>query len=332
MADHPYIAIEGAIGVGKTTLARILGEALPAEVLLEVFEENPFLSDFYADRARYAFQTQLFFLLSRYRQQYKIIAETLRRGRLVSDYLFAKDWLFAHLNLAGDELAMYERVHAILGEQIPRPDLVIHLEASTDTLMQRIAFRDRVYERGMDRDYIDALRLAYERFLGEYAEAPILVLDTDSLDFVRSLDHRAEVVSRVKQALQAATFQPHLPELEAPPSATPDLEQSRRLPDLQRFQKLLDREDEGSSDPFLAYISLTERLGALGEVLTQAWIKREQLLPQVGNRREAQDRALEVLQPHLQDQLSGVLACLLRIANNAGADLESSYLRKMRQK
>src|SRR5512136_940416 len=148
---HPYIAIEGAIGVGKTTLARFLGEGLSAELLLEVFEENPFLSDFYADRARYAFQTQIFFLLSRYRQQHSVIANTISRMPLVSDYLFAKDWLFAHLNLAGDELAMYERVHAILGEQIPAPALVVYLKASTDTLLQRIAHRDRPYERKMAR-------------------------------------------------------------------------------------------------------------------------------------------------------------------------------------
>ena len=139
MPALPYIAIEGAIGVGKTTLARLLGESLPAEVLLEVFEENPFLGSFYADRARYAFQTQVFFLLSRYRQQHRVIAETIQRTPLVSDYLFAKDWLFAHLNLGGDELSMYERVHAILGEQIPAPSLVIYLRASTETLMQRIA-------------------------------------------------------------------------------------------------------------------------------------------------------------------------------------------------
>jgi deoxyguanosine kinase len=146
VAFHPYIVVEGAIGVGKTTLARILGEVLPAEVLLEVFEENPFLSDFYADRQRYAFQTQLFFLLSRYRQQDKIVASTLPRSILVSDYLFAKDWLFAHLNLAGDELAMYERVHAILGEQIPAPGLVVYLRASIDVLMDRIRYRGRSYE------------------------------------------------------------------------------------------------------------------------------------------------------------------------------------------
>src|SRR5512140_1401750 len=127
-----YIAIEGVIGVGKTTLARLLQPSFEnSDLLLEVFEENPFLSDFYADRARYAFQTQIFFLLSRYRQQHKVISDTLAQATLISDYLFAKDWLFAHLNLQGDELAMYERVHAILGEQIPQPDLVVYLRTST---------------------------------------------------------------------------------------------------------------------------------------------------------------------------------------------------------
>ena len=192
MSAHPYIAIEGAIGVGKSTLARILGEALSAEVLLEVFEENPFLSDFYADRARYAFQTQIFFLLSRYRQQHGVITATLNRNGLVSDYLFAKDWLFAHLNLGGDELAMYQRVHAILGEQIPTPSLVVYLKASTDTLMQRIASRDRPYERQMARDYIHALRLAYESFFSDYPTAPLLVIDTDDMDFVRNEHDRAK--------------------------------------------------------------------------------------------------------------------------------------------
>ena len=171
MPPHPYIAIEGAIGVGKTSLARILGQALSAEILLEVFEENPFLSDFYTDRARYAFQTQIFFLLSRYRQQHRVIVNTVKTSPLVSDYLFAKDWLFAHLNLAGDELAMYERVHSILGEQIPTPNLVVYLKAPTDTLMRRIAFRDRAYERQMSPEYIEALRLAYETFFSEYTAA-----------------------------------------------------------------------------------------------------------------------------------------------------------------
>ena len=114
MVRNPFIAIEGVIGVGKTSLARLMRDSFVAELLLEVFEENPFLSDFYADRERYAFQTQIFFLLSRYRQQYRVIGPTLSHSALISDYSFAKDRLFAHLNLSGDELDMYERVHGVL--------------------------------------------------------------------------------------------------------------------------------------------------------------------------------------------------------------------------
>ena len=153
-----YIAIEGVIGVGKTTLARLLQPAFDASLLLEVFEENPFLSDFYADRERYAFQTQIFFLLSRYHQQRRAVGELLaEKDRLLSDYTFEKDALFARINLTGDELDMYFRVHDALAEKIIRPDLILYLRASTDTLMARIAFRDRPYERNMERDYIHQL-------------------------------------------------------------------------------------------------------------------------------------------------------------------------------
>ena len=153
-----YVAIEGVIGVGKTTLARLLQPHFDAELLLEVFEENPFLSNFYSDRARYAFQTQIFFLLSRYRQQLNTVPELLsNRKNLLSDYTFAKDALFAGINLEGDELDMYNKVHEALGEKIPNPDLIVYLQASTDVLMQRIAFRDRPYERDIERVYIEKL-------------------------------------------------------------------------------------------------------------------------------------------------------------------------------
>jgi deoxyadenosine/deoxycytidine kinase len=230
---HPYIAIEGAIGVGKTSLARILGEALSAEILLEVFEENPFLSDFYTDRARYAFQTQIFFLLSRYRQQHRVIARTVKTSPLVSDYLFAKDWLFAHLNLTGDELAMYERVHSILGEQIPTPSLVVYLKAPTETLMRRIAFRDRAYERQMSTEYIEALRLAYERFFNEYTATTVLAIDTEDLDFVHDNVARVEIVNRMKNAIRGDAQQLTFPDMALQTELTVDSDIGRRQPDFQ---------------------------------------------------------------------------------------------------
>ncbi|HBY08813.1 MAG TPA: hypothetical protein DEH22_13925, partial [Chloroflexi bacterium] len=159
-----YIAIEGVIGVGKTTLARLLQSNFHAQLLLEVFEENPFLAEFYGDRERYAFQTQIFFLLSRYHQQ-KAVPKHLSNGdHLIADYTFEKDALFAGINLQGDELDIYHEVHEALGEKIPHPNLTIYLRASTEVLMQRIASRDRSYERNMEWDYIDQLNRAYEMF------------------------------------------------------------------------------------------------------------------------------------------------------------------------
>jgi deoxyguanosine kinase len=328
---HPYIAIEGAIGVGKTSLARILGEALSAEILLEVFEENPFLSDFYTDRARYAFQTQIFFLLSRYRQQHKVIAQTLRASPLVSDYLFAKDWLFAHLNLARDELAMYERVHSILGEQIPSPTLVVYLRAPTDTLMGRIAFRDRTYERQMSAEYIDSLRLAYDAFFGGYITSNLLAIDTEDLDFVHDTTARTEIVRRVREAVQASAYQlplPDMPPLQTEPPVNLDV--GRRLPDFQRLHRLRDRDQGSTSDLFLEFIGLTEELGEVGRTLREVWLKQELLLAQVGNRQEAKQRALDSTVADLQGQLADVFAALLKIANVAGIDLENAYISRLR--
>jgi deoxyadenosine/deoxycytidine kinase/NTP pyrophosphatase (non-canonical NTP hydrolase) len=328
--NHAYIAIEGPIGVGKTTLARILGDVLPAEILLEVFEENPFLGDFYADRARYAFQTQIFFLLSRYRQQHRVIANTLARSPLVSDYLFAKDWLFAHLNLAGDELAMYERVHAILGQQIPTPGLVIYLNASTDTLLARIAYRDRSYERRMERAYLDDLRRAYERFFAAYTDAPVLTLDTDGIDIVRDAAARAEVIARVKTALKLDGYQLPLADLtETPAAPSSAASRGRRLGDFQQFHRVLDREKGFLADLYLNYIGLTEEVGEIGRVLKHAWRRQEQARDQVGNRQEAQDLAISAARADLQEELADALAFLLKMANDAQIDLESAYLKKM---
>lgn len=208
-----YIAIEGVIGVGKTTLARLLQPAFQAVLLLEVFEENPFLSDFYADRERYAFQTQIFFLLSRYHQQRKAVGELLsEKENLFSDYTFEKDALFARINLEGDELEMYYRVHDALAEKIVRPDLILYLRASTEILMQRIAFRDRPYERNMEKDYIHQLNLAYEAFFGAHHQgAVVLQIDTDNLDYVRNPEALKFVENRIRQTLRLPPFQQELP-------------------------------------------------------------------------------------------------------------------------
>lgn len=206
-----YIAIEGVIGVGKTTLARLLQPRFAqSDLLLEVFEENPFLSDFYGDRARYAFQTQIFFLLSRYHQQNNTVPAILERGRtLISDYTFAKDSLFARINLHGDELTMYHRVHQALSEKIPLPDLTVYLSANVNTLMARIALRDRSYERTMERSYIADLAAAYDEFFSS-STAPYLVIDSNPLDFVRYPEHLNLIENRIREALGISPYQPTL--------------------------------------------------------------------------------------------------------------------------
>jgi len=211
-----YLAIEGVIGVGKTTLARLLQPAFKADLLLEVFEENPFLSSFYADRERYAFQTQIFFLLSRYHQQRRVAPLALGESNaLIADYTFQKDALFARINLAGDELEMYYRVHEALAEKIHQPHLIVYLRADTETLMQRIAFRDRPYERQMDRAYIDRLNQSYDQFFAlSHPYTPTLTIDSNSLNFVSHPEDLKLIETRIRQALKMAPFQAELPYLE----------------------------------------------------------------------------------------------------------------------
>jgi deoxyguanosine kinase len=212
-----YLAIEGVIGVGKTTLARLMQSRFESELLLEIFEENPFLSDFYADRQRYAFQTQIFFLLSRYRQQNSTVPNILAAGNnLLADYTFAKDALFARINLKGDELEMYYKVHEALGEKIPKPNLVVYLRADTDTLMQRITLRDRPYERQMERGYIAELNDAYEEFFSKpFDHTPVLSIDTNRLNFVLNPEHLDLIENRIRESLGLNPFQPTLPLAEA---------------------------------------------------------------------------------------------------------------------
>ena len=253
-----FLAIEGPIGVGKTTLARLLQPRFKAELLLEAFEENPFLSNFYADRARYAFQTQLFFLLSRYRQQQEI-PKLIAREPLIGDYTFGKDALFARLNLGGDELDMYHRLYTVLADRIVRPDLVIYLKADTDDLMARIAARDRPYEREMDRDYIAQVAAAYKHHFAGYTSAPLLTVDTTDLNYVADASALAFVEGKVRRALGIGAYQQALPQIEEVDAAavhgsiTPD-----RSP----------RAQEGST--LAAFLSANEILGQLGALLAEA--------------------------------------------------------------
>lgn len=199
MHDQTYIIIEGVIGVGKTTLARLLSESFAALPLLEAVEENPFLGDFYADRARYAFQTQVFFTLSRYRQQNEIAGVT---STIVSDYLFAKNMLFAQLNLTGDELNLYRTLYNVLTERIRRPDLTIYLQASLPTLQARIIQRDRPFERNMDWHYIAAVRDAYDELFADHTQSPLLPIDTDDIDLVRDPEALSYVIGLIRAALE----------------------------------------------------------------------------------------------------------------------------------
>lgn len=331
MPDIRYLAIEGAIGIGKTTLARLMQAEFDAQLLLEVFEENPFLSDFYSDRTRYAFQTQIFFLLSRYHQQHEVLSRLLRSGTVISDYTFAKDWLFAHLNLHGDELATYERLHQALAENVVRPDLIVYLRADTPALMERIAVRDRSYERGMSVDYIESLCRAYDEFMASYVEAPILRIDTNHLDIVRNPHDLAEVMQRVRSALGHGTHQQALPHLAisvAEAAEEPSSAARRRLTDLQRWRRLLDADAGLRGNPYYNAMRLQERVGKLAGHLARVWSQEESDQGRYGNREEALEAAARRSQEQLQGSLADCLTCILRLANRLGIDLEGAYLRR----
>jgi deoxyguanosine kinase len=323
-AMQAYVVIEGVIGVGKTTLARMFRGELGAQLVLEVFEENPFLSDFYTDRSRYAFQTQIFFLLSRYHQQ-RQLADIPRP--IISDYMFDKDRLFAQVNLAGDELETYYRVQEALAENIYLPDLVVYLRADTETLMNRITARDRPYERNMETAYIESLRVAYEQFFSTYQGAPVLTIDTNDIDFVRNPEDFDDIVQRIWSALGKGPRQPALPgmnggiqaQIAAPP---PDrrivLEQTaRRLGDFQLFHRQLDRDKQFVTDPYLNFILLQEEVGELARAFAQRWVAKNTNQP---------DASL----PAIREELADVLAYIVKLANYVGVDLEAAYLDKMR--
>ncbi|MBO6575516.1 MAG: 2-amino-4-hydroxy-6-hydroxymethyldihydropteridine diphosphokinase [Rhodothermales bacterium] len=200
-----YVVIEGVIGAGKSTLTRLLARRFGAREVMEEFDENPFLARFYEDRPRWAFQTQFAFLASRFRQQQALGGPDLFHTRVISDYMFDKDRLFAQLNLSGDELQLYDTMFGIMQASIPKPDLVVYLQASTDRLMRMIARRGRSYERDMDRAYIDSLNQAYEQFFFRYNATPLLIVNTEQIDFVHSEEDLEAIVRQVAKVGYAGT-------------------------------------------------------------------------------------------------------------------------------
>jgi deoxyguanosine kinase len=192
-----YIAIEGVIGAGKTSLARMLSERLSARFVLEKFEENPFLPRFYEDPERYAFQTQIFFLLSRYRQQQELYQADLFHSHIVSDYIFEKDKIFAYLTLRDDELKLYESLLTAIERTIPPPDLVIYLQSSVDRLMVNIRKRGREMEKNMSEEYIKELNEAYNYFFFRYKSTPLLIVKAMDIDFVNNPDHFDDLMTQI---------------------------------------------------------------------------------------------------------------------------------------
>lgn len=205
VSENRYLAVEGPIGVGKTSLARLLGEAFQARTVLEVAESNPFLAEFYRDPGRYAFQAQIFFLLSRFRQQEELVQHELFRQTTVCDYLFVKDRIFASVTLDDNELKLYDEIYRLLKARVPKPDLVIYLQADLEVLLRRMRSRAREYERGVAVEYVETVSRAYNEFFFHYRETPLLVVNTSEIDFVnqpRDLHDLIEKIRKVKKGTE----------------------------------------------------------------------------------------------------------------------------------
>jgi deoxyguanosine kinase len=192
-----YIVIDGPIGVGKTSLATLLAPELNARLIFERAEENPFLTDFYHDPARFRFQTQIFFLMNRFAQQEEFSQHDLFNQVTISDYLFAKDRIFAYLNLNDHELALYEQIYKMIEPKVVRPDLVIYLQADTETILRRIKQRARPFEKDVSRDYIEAVNEAYSHYFFRYAETPLLVINTSDIDFVHNPQDLDDLIRQI---------------------------------------------------------------------------------------------------------------------------------------
>jgi deoxyguanosine kinase len=197
MTNTKYIVVEGPIGVGKTSLAKILAGEFQARSVFERVEDNPFLAKFYKAREAYAFQNQTFFLLSRYQQQMELSQQDLFNQNVVSDYLFAKDRIFAALTLSTEELNLYQQIYALLNARVPKPDLVVYLQARPEVLYKRIKKRDKKYERGVTFEYLSEVAQAYNQFFFHYDETPLLVVNTSEIDFVSSSKDLADLIKEI---------------------------------------------------------------------------------------------------------------------------------------
>ena len=206
MRNLYYIAIEGPIGVGKTSLAQLLSKQLGARLVLEDFEDNPFLPDFYNDPERFSFQTQLFFLLQRYRQQQDLRQVDMFQKLLITDYMFVKDRLFASLNLGDKEMQLYDTVASLLERNIIRPDIVIYLQADTNVLMKNIEKRGRSMEKNVTWEYIDALNQVYTEYFFRYQDTPLVIINTNNIDFVENENDLQEVIDYIRQPVSGTKF------------------------------------------------------------------------------------------------------------------------------
>lgn len=206
MRNLYYVAIEGPIGVGKTSLANLLSERLGARLIMEGFDENPFLSDFYDEPERYAFQTQLYFLLQRYQQQQELRQVDMFHNLIIADYMFVKDRLFASLNLDEKEMTLYDTVANLLEKNVINPDLVIFLQADTNTLMRNIARRGREMEKNISEEYIDALNQLYTEYFFRYQDTPLVIINTNNIDFVHNQGDLDEVINYIRQPVTGTKF------------------------------------------------------------------------------------------------------------------------------
>ena len=206
MRNLNYIAIEGPIGVGKTSLAKLLSKRLSAKLILEKFEDNPFLSEFYDDPTRFAFQTQLFFLLQRYQQQQDIRQVDMFHNLLISDYMFIKDRLFASLNLDDKEMNLYDSIANMMERNVINPDLIIYLQADTASLMKNIDKRGRNFESNISYEYINELNKIYTEYFFRYNDTPLVIINTNNIDFVHNPDDLDQVIQYIKQPVSGTKF------------------------------------------------------------------------------------------------------------------------------